>query len=66
MRPVGAGLIHADGQMDGQMDTHDEANGRFLLFFKQAHKNPVSKLSLCSYLTCAKRAVRYKPSKAFY
>jgi hypothetical protein len=29
MRPVGAELFHADGRMDAQTDSHDEANSRF-------------------------------------
>jgi len=28
IRPVGAGLSHADGQTDGHTDRHDEANSR--------------------------------------
>jgi hypothetical protein len=32
IRPVGVELIHSDGQMDGRMDGHDEANSCFQNF----------------------------------
>jgi hypothetical protein len=35
MRPVGVELFHVDGQMDGRMDGHDEANS---CFFKISRK----------------------------
>jgi hypothetical protein len=36
IRPVGAKLFHADGQMEG--DTHSEANGRFSQFCEHIYK----------------------------
>jgi hypothetical protein len=32
IRPVGAELLHADGQKGGRTDGHDEANNRFSQF----------------------------------
>jgi hypothetical protein len=31
-RPIGAGLFHAEGQIDGQTDRHGEANARIPQF----------------------------------
>ena len=36
IRPVGAELFHADGQMDRQTDGHDEASSRFSQFGERA------------------------------
>jgi hypothetical protein len=36
IRPVGAGLFHAAGWMDGQSDRLDEANIRFSQFCERA------------------------------
>jgi hypothetical protein len=36
IRPVEAELFHADGQMVGQTNGHDEANSRFSQFFESA------------------------------
>jgi len=36
MRSVGAELLHADRQMDGQTARHDEANNRFSQFCDRA------------------------------
>ena len=38
IRPVGGELFHADGQTDGQTDSHDEANSRFLGAFARLRK----------------------------
>ena len=35
IRPVGAELLHADGQID----RHDEADSRFSEFFESAYKD---------------------------
>jgi hypothetical protein len=36
IRPVEAELFHADGQRDGQMDRHDDANSRHSQFCERA------------------------------
>ena len=36
IRPVGVELLHADGQMDGRMEGHDEANSCFSKFCESA------------------------------
>jgi hypothetical protein len=36
IRPVGAELLHADGQTDTRMDGRDEANSRFSQFCERA------------------------------
>jgi hypothetical protein len=36
IRPVVAELFHTDGQTEGRMDRHDEANSRFSQFCESA------------------------------
>jgi hypothetical protein len=36
IRPVGAELLHAEGQTDGKTDRHDEVNSRFSQFSERA------------------------------
>jgi len=38
IRPVGAKLFHADGEMDRQTDRYKEAINRFSIFCKRALK----------------------------
>jgi len=39
IRPVGAELVNVDGRADKPTDGHDEANSRFLQYFRHAHKS---------------------------
>ena len=36
IRPVGAELFHANEQLEGRTDSHDEANSRFSQFCERA------------------------------
>jgi hypothetical protein len=38
MRPAGAELFHADGQVEGRTEGHNEANSSFSQFCKRAYK----------------------------
>jgi hypothetical protein len=45
VRPVGVELFHPDGQMDGRMDGHDEANSCFSKFCELGPHRPYSQKS---------------------
>jgi hypothetical protein len=45
IRPLGADILHADGQTDSQKDRHDEAHSRFSHYCKRAKKSESNVLS---------------------